>query len=122
VMLGPGGRFLHPVSESDAISAAIAHVTHGDYRQALDVLKALKAQVRGGYHRNPSSSRLYEPFKIMGVLAKDVHQIKYQHGQNRDFFQHKFDRGSAEILAVVRHGKHEMLITSPQGVKLWDEF
>ena len=115
VMLGPGGRFLHPVSESDAISAAIAHVTHGDYRQALDVLKALKAQVRGGYHRNP-----YKPFRIVDVIGEDVHSIAYRHAKDGKPYKHDFKRGSAQAIAIERHGKRDILITGD--VPLWDEF
>lgn len=129
-MVGPGGVVLVPESESETLryignllaTVAGAPSDQRVLRRIRDAVDALHDQVKEGYHRNPSSSRLYEPFKINGVIAKDVHQIKYQHAQNKDFFQHKFERGSAEILAVTRHGKRELLITSPDGVPLWDEF
>lgn len=120
-MLGPGGRFVRPVSESDAITAAIQHITHGDYRDALDVLKHLRSQVSAGYHRNPSSSRTYTPFRIVGTIAEDVYDIRYRHHKNGKDYEHEFN-GAVNILAIVRHGKKEMLIASAKGLPLWDEF
>lgn len=115
VMLGPGGRFVHPVSESEAITAAIAHVTHGDYRGAIDVLKALRSQVSRGYHKNP-----YKPFRVVDVIGEDVHSIAYRHAKDGKLYQHDFKRGSAQAIAVERHGNREILIAGD--VPLWDEF
>jgi hypothetical protein len=116
VMVGAGGEFVYPVSEGDALTAAIAHVTHGDYRAAVDVMKALRAQVRGGYHHNP-----YKPFKIVNVLGRSVHSIAYEHAKDGKLYKHDFGN-NAEVLAIERHGKRELLITSPDGLPLWDEF
>lgn len=119
VMLGPGGSFVHPVSESEALTGIIAHITHGDYRTAMDIAKALREQVGEGYHKNPG---VYEPFKIVGKMGDDVHSVAYRHVRDRKLYKHDFQRGSAEVLAVIRHGKHDLLITSPDGKPLWDEF
>lgn len=121
VMVGAGGRIVRPQSEGAALTAAIQHIVHGDYREALDVLKRLREQVQAGYHRNPSTSRLYQPFRIVGPIAEDVYDIRYRHHKNGKDYEHEFN-GSASILAVMRHGKKEMLITSDEGLPLWDEF
>lgn len=118
VMLGPGGEFRHPVSESDALTAAIQHITHGDYRDALNVLKALRSQVRHGYHRNPGG--VYAPFRVAGVISHDVHSIAYTHAKDGKAYKHDFNRDTASALAVERHGKREILIAGE--VPLWDEF
>lgn len=113
VMLGAGGEFVHPVSEGNALTAAIAHITHGEPRAALDILKALRTQVRGGYHHNP-------PFRIVGVIGSDVHSVAYKHAKDGKLYRHDFKRGSAQAIAVERHGKRDILITGD--VPLWDEF
>lgn len=120
-MLGAGGCIVHPRSEGRELTAAIQHIVHGDYRMAIDVLKRLREQVQAGYHRNPSSSRLYQPFRIVGPIAEDVYDIRYRHHKNGKNYEHEFN-GSANILAVERHGKREMLIVSSDGLPLWDEF
>lgn len=118
VMLGAGGRFLRPVSEADALTAIIQHITHGDYREAIEVAKDLRRQVQAGYHANPRSN---PPFIIQGVIGKDVHDIRYQHQKDGKFYKHEFG-GSVEVLAVVRNGWKELLLVHKNHLPLWDEF
>jgi hypothetical protein len=115
-MLGPGGKIVRPVSESDALTAIIQHVTHGDYKDAIDTAKLLRKQVEEGYHANP-----YSPFSVIGVLGQDVHDIRYQHAEDGKFYKHDFN-GEVEVLAVVRHGKRELLLRHKRGLPLWDDF
>lgn len=109
------------VSEHDVLTAAIHHITNGDYREAIACLKDLRRQVERGIHINPSSSRLYEPFRIVGAIAEDVEAIQYQHAKNGKLYEHEFD-GDVNILAVMRYGKKELLIVSTRGLPLWDKF
>jgi hypothetical protein len=136
LMIGPGGVAKRPKSESAELTRALdmceelrVQIQRDNMMQAQSllsrveiILSRLRSQVAGGYHENPSSSRMYEPFKIIGPLGRDVHVIAYKHAKDGKNYKHDFQRGSAEILAVERHGKKELLITSPDGVPLWDEF
>jgi hypothetical protein len=128
-MIGEGGRVRVPRSESETLRSignmlATVNGTQSDQvtlRRIRDMVDALEEQVKEGYHRNPSSSRLYEPFKVVGLIGKHVDSIAYIHAQKNKPYKHDFE-GQAEIVAIERHGKRELLITSPQGVPLWDEF
>ncbi len=129
MMLGPGGVAKYPRSESVQLVKALELVDeiagsqrNQEVREGLRrILSQLHGQVASGYHRNPSSSRTYEPFKIVGVIGTDVHTIAYRHVNGKPF-KHDFQKGSAEVVAIERHGKRELLITSPDGVPLWNEF
>lgn len=132
-MVGRGGVVRVPHSESadlttalnslmDALNADTRNDAETHTREAIRVLQQLRTQVSEGYHRNPSSSRVYEPFKIVGTLGRQVESVKYIHEDDGKPYQHDFKGTSAEVLAVERHGKRELLIASPRGVPLWDEF
>ncbi len=123
LMIGSGGVAKVPLSESAELGKAIYAIEHsGDLGRALSILKRLERQVEGGYHRNPSSSRLYEPFKIIALLGREVDSIAYIHAEDGKPYKHDFKRGSAEVYAVERHSRKELLIASPSRVPLWDEF
>lgn len=117
----PRARNVAVLSEHDALTSAIHDITNGDYRDAIETLKALREQAQRGYHANPSTSRTFTPFRIVGVIGTDVHFIAYTHKDGKAY-RHDFKGGNAEVLAVERHGKRELLITSPSGADLWDEF
>lgn len=138
-MIGRGGEMRVPVSESDALAdignlldKALPNMVARDSEgvkharrlvaEAIKGIDALREQVKGGYHRNPSSSRLYEPFKIVALLGREVDSIAYIHATENKPYEHDFQRGSAEVYAVERHGRRELLIVSPKRVPLWDEF
>jgi hypothetical protein len=116
-MLGAGGRIVLPVSETDALTSAIADITHGNYRGAIDTLKLLRAQVGAGYHANP-----YKSLEFVGTLSDDVHSVAYTHHHDGKDYRHNFQKGSASLIAIVRHGKRDLILTSAEGVPLWDEF
>lgn len=128
LMIGPGGVAKRPRSESreiDRVWDRLENMRFNDLSphnrnmvvEAMEILKSLRNQVSRGYHANP-----YTPFKIVGVLGTDVHSIAYKHAEDGKLYQHDFQRRSAEVLAVERHGKRDLLITSPEGIPLWDEF
>jgi thioredoxin reductase len=115
VMIGPGGKAVRPLSESDALTKAIRLIHDGDTLSAVELLNRLRRQVSGGYHQNP-----YTPFRVVGVIGKDVHSVAYRHAKDNKLYKHDFQRDNAQVLAVERHGKKELLITGD--VPLWDEF
>lgn len=130
LMIGPGGRGKIPKSESQellhviGLLDAVESVSGTDqYRiqRAMEKLRDLARQVQAGYHRNPSESRLHVPFRIVDVLGRAVHEIAYKH-KNGKLYKHDFDGSDAQVLAVIRNGKRELLISSTDGSPLWDEF
>lgn len=132
LMIGPGGRGRIPKSETAQIDRAwdrLENMRFNDLSEhnrkmvaeAMAILKALHIQVSQGYHRNPSESRLHVPFRIVDVLGKAVHEIAYKH-KNGKLYKHDFDGSDAQVLAVIRNGKRELLISSVDGSPLWDEF
>ena len=86
-----------------------------EIHRAQGFLRLLRVQVAGGYHRNP-----YDPFHVVGVLSDDVHSVAYRHRKDGKLYKHDFEPDSAKVLAVERHGKRELLLSSD--VPLWDEF
>jgi len=87
----------------------------GQIHRAQGMLRLLRIQVAGGYHANP-----YDPFHVVGVLSDDVHSVAYRHRKDGKLYKHDFEPDSARVLAVERHGKRELLLSSD--VPLWDEF
>jgi hypothetical protein len=122
-MLGPGGEVVIPISEHDALTAAIQHITHGDLREAIDVLKRLRRQAGRGYHRNgaPFEGASFAAGKAIGKIGDDVHSIRYRHAKDHKHYQHDFN-GDVIVYAVERNGKRDLLLTHREGSPLWDEF
>lgn len=116
-MIGPGGHVRVPRSESRTIGGAIRLIANGQYREAIDLLRRLQSQVEQGYHRNP-----YKPFRIVGEMGSEVHSVAYTHAEDGRNYKHDFQGENAQLLAIERHGKKDLLITSSRGVPLWDEF
>jgi hypothetical protein len=86
------------------------------------LLKALLRQVERGYHRNPKEygSRV-SAGRIVGQIGDDVHEIRYRHVDDGEFYKHEFN-GEAEVFAVERNGKRELLIAHRRGLPLWEDF
>jgi hypothetical protein len=133
-MIGPGGVGKVPKSEARELSRALelleslrVEIQRDNMMQAQSllsraeiILNRLCRQVESGYHRNPSVSRT-EPFRVIDVLGQAVHTVAYKH-KNGKLYEHDFDGSDAQVLAVIRNGKRELLITSTDGSPLWDEF
>ncbi len=125
MMLGPGGTMRRPRSEGHVLERNIqilermARETNDneELRNVIHDLKQLHSQVHAGYHHNP-----YAPFRVIGILGEDVHSVAYRHAEDGKLYKHDFKRGSAQVVAVERHGKRDLLITGVDGVPLWDEF
>lgn len=123
MMLGPGGKMRRPRSEGHVLERNIQTLKEllemqpGNHalQNVIRDLMQLHSQVSAGYHANP-----YTPFRIVGEIGKDVHSIAYQHKKDGKLYKHDFKKGSAQAIAVERHGKREILITGD--VPLWDEF
>lgn len=103
------------LSEAQTYTRIIELIRTDRKLAAIRLLEQLRGQVSEGYHRNP-----YTPFRVIGTIGKDVHSVAYQHAKDGKLYKHDFKRGSAQVIAVERHGKRELLITGD--VPLWDEF
>jgi hypothetical protein len=129
-MIGPGGVGKTPKSEAAELTRALDlceelrnRLQDDNMMQAQSVLSRieiilnrLRSQSAGGYHRNPGG------FEIVGVMSTDVHSVAYRHAKDGKNYKHDFDRGTAHLIAVTRNGKKDLILTSMQGVPLWDEF
>lgn len=132
-MIGAGGVMRVPRSESAELDRVMALLKpllgeHTDedanetLGEALEILERLRKQVSGGYHRNPAGSVLRGPIEIAGILSHDLRSVAYRHAKDSKLYKHDFERNSAEVLALIRNGKRDLLLSSPDGIPLWDEF
>lgn len=131
-MVGPGGKIVEPRSESAVISFVLsllaeARMFVNDKKMLLhhlsdaqEELHKLKDQVQSGYHRNPRGGG-FDAGQVVGKIGVDVHDIRYTHADDRKPYQHEFN-GEAEVYAVIRNGKRELLISHVRGLPLWDDF
>ena len=142
--IGRRGERVVPRSESRVLHHAvaalqtIAHGYRGDNRPLLSSvisdLKRLATQVEEGYHRNPAGLVIYggnPPLRarrvdirgaaVKGTISLNVHAIQYQHAEDRRNYEHTFD-SETHMLALERGGIRDVLLTSPDGLPLWDDF
>jgi hypothetical protein len=152
MMLGPGGRITTPQSEGSVIASAISDleralpnmvprdqegVRHAQrlVEKALRDLQALHAQVSSGYHRNPHMmilsnpplalarkyGDLHGPIRVVGEISGEAHAILYRHKDDRKPYEHAFEHPTS-LLAITRAGHKDVLITSPDGSPIWQDF
>lgn len=145
-MLGRGGKLRIPESESGVLDAIIPKlkrvagergVNEWAHRELWDVihqLTALREQVAAGYHRNPNMMILSNPpmravarygamhgLKVVGEISGEAHAILYRHKDDRKPYEHEFEHPTS-LLAVERAGRKDVLITSPDGSPIWQDF
>lgn len=131
-MLGPGGVTLIPESETKQLRKILGNLLHVDtsrldkdsvnrINKAIGEIKQLECQVSRGYHRNPNSREKFLAGRVVGKIGKDVHDIRYTHNLDGLNYKHAFE-GDAQVYAVERNGRRDLLITHRSGLPLWDEF
>lgn len=98
-------------------------------------VKVALAQVEGGRLGNPplmilsnppfKLSHKYRnmsgPIKLVGEISGEVHAILYRHSDDSEPYRHDFEHDTT-MLAVERAGKCDLLITSPDGHPIWQDF
>jgi hypothetical protein len=119
-MLGPGGEIVEPRSESNELLRVFRLLEGGNVERAKELVMRLYDQVRKGYHRNPRGGG-FKAGDVVALLGTDVHDIRYTHAEDGGDYEHKFN-GEAEVYAVIRNGKRELLISHNRGLPLWDDF
>jgi hypothetical protein len=58
---------------------------------------------------------------IVGQIAEEVHQLKYQHVDDGKPYVHDFEAG-VEMWALIRRGQKNILLTHAHGAPLWEDF
>ena len=98
-------------------------------------LDALAGQAKRGVHRNPplvfngnppmrvqsGMGIQLAPLVDVGEISHEAHAILYRHLDDGKTYRHDFERPTW-LLAVKRAGQHEVLIASPRGDPIWQEF
>jgi hypothetical protein len=132
-----------PVTEEEVreeIASLIAKGRRGslDDRQehlfaALDLAKRYPV---GKYASNPAlviygnppiaraRMRRYDPgaaIQIVEEVSVEVHYLGYKHRGDGKLYEHKFELPTS-MLAVLRHDRHDVLLSSPDGNPIWQEF
>lgn len=149
VMLGPGGELRTPLSESGTLARVIEdlRIIQGDPRvvhtarlnRAIDLLTVLKEQAAHGYHRNYHRNPLMQvlsnpplglarkygdlrgPIRVVGEISGEAHAILYRHAEDRKPYKHEFEHPTS-LIAVERAGRKDVVITSPDGHPIWQDF
>ena len=147
-MVGPGGRTVVPKSESSELAYALSVLESLErepelarshrmmVRSVIHRLTELKDQVAAGYHRNPmlalamnppvkaphsmGTMGRFEAGKAVGLMSKDVHEIRYTHAKDGKPYRHPFETPT-EMWAIVRAGHHDILITHRDGLPVWED-
>jgi hypothetical protein len=132
-MLGPGGRIIVPESEGEVLVESVQKLmrvagergvnewAHKELWSVIHDLKRLLEQVKQGYHRNPFHKGQFQAGTVIGKIGTDVHDIRYTHSSDGKSYEHHFG-GEAEVWAVQRNNKRELLISHVRGLPLWEEF
>lgn len=147
-MIGPGGKLVVPESESKALAAAITKLmrvageqgvnqwAHREIWSVIHLLKELKEQVAHGYHRNPAQLVVYGnppltvskkygdlrgPIRLVGAISGEAHAILYRHSHDGKQYRHDFEHPTS-LIAVERAGRRDVIITSPDGDPIWQNF
>lgn len=141
-----------PLSESSTlrrISTLIAEaermVDEGDrsdvfryLAEAQELVQRLAQQAQMGYHANPAmviygnppaqltkagrfSRDIKGPMTLKGIISHEAHAILYRHVKDGKPYRHDFEHPTT-LLAVERNGQNDVVITSPDGNPVWQDF
>lgn len=111
-------------------------------RRCIDTLMLLQRQAQRGYHRNPGLVIYGNPprgklqvarymgkgsvgtrrgWEVEGVISEEVHAITYVHHDDGKPYKHDFVNPTT-LLAITRGDRKDVLITSPDGFPIWQDF
>lgn len=117
------------------IGAIIRLVKRGAFAEAVERLQAVQDVMAKGSHNPPlvpawqknppmQLKRRIEnaSSRIKGLMSEEVHAIFYRHAEDGKLYQHDF-KNPTLMLAVERgDGVRDILITSPDGFPIWQDF
>lgn len=106
-----------------------------DLAGVISLLSRLKKQAQTGVHRNPCRGHrrnpqlvVYNPpdlrvrrvasGKVVGQIASNVHEIRYEHAEDGEFYKHEFNPGVK--MFAINGQAHEVLLTGDK--PLWKDF
>lgn len=104
-----------------------------DVAHAISMLSKLKRQASASIHRNPARRhtrnpqlvvynppdmrvRRVAPGRVVGQIASNVHEVRYQHAEDGELYKHPFNPG-VKMFAL---DSGEILLTSEK--PLWEDF
>lgn len=118
----------YPESESLVIGRIIRMIGRGALEQAIIELRELQERAAKGHHRNPPMRRgrrmtptHYSSQKV-GVMSNEVHAILYRHIEDGRQYRHNFENPTSMISLLRGDDTKDVLITSPDGFPIWQEF
>jgi hypothetical protein len=117
----------HLQRAEDAIEDALANLRsqHGSRSgQFARVLPAFKRNPELVIFNPPGrrSRRTQYQGKVVGIVGKRVHDIRYVHADDGQAYEHPFET-PVMLYAMQEHdGSHDILLKSPGGLELWRDF
>lgn len=116
-----------PESESLVIGRVVRLIQRGELVKAVDELRVLQERVMRGVHRNPplaisrhGRKRHYQS-EVVGELSREVHAILYRHIEDGRQYRHDFEHRTS-LLTLFDGQRSDVLITSPDGFPIWQDF
>ena len=101
--------------------------SHALIEEAQRKLRELQEQAIRGYHRNPPmrrgrriAERNYSARKV-GLMSTEVHAVLYRHIEDGKQYRHDFAHETS-LIALLHGEANDVLITSPDGFPIWQEF
>jgi len=75
-----------------------------------------------GLHQAHRFHRGYdERLKFVGIIAHDVHDIRYEHESDGHPYRHDFETRTVAEAAVDSSGKHVVLLVNMDGHPVWED-
>jgi hypothetical protein len=117
----------YPESESLVLGRVIRMLNRGAIAEAIDQLRNLQEQAAKGHHRNPPltihrhSRRRHYQSTIVGELSHEAHAILYRHVEDGRQYRHDFVNPTS-LLTLFDGERNDVLITSPDGWPIWQDF
>ena len=62
------------------------------------------------------------PFSLGGVISREVHLLAYQHAKDGQDYQHDFESETWMAGVVSKRGRRDVILFSPSGEPLWQDF
>lgn len=62
--------------------------------------------------------------RIVGIVSREVHQIRYKHTEDGELYQHSFQRRPGVMMVAIEQadGQRDVLLTGADGQPLWEDF
>lgn len=118
----------YPESESLVIGRIIRMLNRGAIAEAISELRELQERAAKGHHRNPPMRRgrrivehsNYSAQRV-GLMSQEVHAVLYRHIEDGKQYRHDFEHETS-LIALLHGEANDVLITSPDGFPIWQEF